>query len=203
MRRFALSLVCLSAFGCVEPEAFHCDRNEDCISSAGMGWCEPTSYCSYAEPRCASGRRYSDLAGPFAGECVVPGENDSAITVADDTSNDGDANDDAASDESMGDESATDEAGETGENGDDPLPTDAHLVWSRLVSHPSGGSDRFLAVALADDRIVAAGQQLGDLSFVALAPGNGDVLTSLIHHVGGSDDAVHSFVPGTQGELVA
>lgn len=203
LRMIALALACPSASACVAPDAFRCDRNEDCVSATGMGWCEATSYCSYTEDRCASHRRYSDLAGPFAGECVVPGDNDSAITIADDTANDGGASDDAASDESAGDDAASDDAGDTGEGDDEPLPTGAHLVWSRLVAHPSGGSDRFLAVSLSDDRIVAAGQQLGDLSFVALAPGTGDVLTSLLHNVGGTDDAVHSFVQGAAGELVA
>lgn len=196
--RIALSLACVSSIGCVEADAFHCDRREDCVSAAGMGWCEATSYCSYAEQRCASGRRYSDLAGPFAGECVVPEDGESPSTVADDA-----GSDDSANGESAADDTAGDEAGDTGEGDDEPLPTDAHVVWSRLVAHPSGGSDRFLAVLLSDDRIVAAGQQVGDLSFVALAAGTGDVLASLIHNVGGTDDAVHSFVLGSQGELVA
>lgn len=194
--RFAAwALSCASSLGCVVAEPFQCEQDEDCVSSAGMGWCEATSYCSYAEERCASNRRYSALAGPFAGVCVAPEDVESSITVADDT-----AGDDASGDEGSGGEDSDDGAGEdTGE----PLPTDGHLVWSRLVAGPAGGSDRFLAVVLDDERIVAAGQQHSDLSFVALDPGSGDVLASLQHNVGGTDDAVHSLVRGAAGELVA
>ena len=57
-------LACMTTIACVQADPFHCDANEDCVSSAGMGWCEPTSYCSYADERCDSRRRYSPLAGP-------------------------------------------------------------------------------------------------------------------------------------------
>lgn len=202
--RLAWVLACATPLACVEPDAFHCDQPEDCVSSAGMGRCEPTSYCSYDEARCESGHRYSELAGPLAGECVTP-EDDAAssITAPVDTASDESASDDAASDGAASDDGPGDESGETGDDGDAPVPTGGHLVWSRLVSHPAGGSDRFLAVALGDDRIVAAGQQQSDLSFFALAPANGDVVASMIHNVGGSDDAVHSLVLGAAGEIVA
>jgi hypothetical protein len=185
----------VTSVSCVLAEPFHCDQNEDCVSSAGMGWCEATSHCSYTDDRCPSDRRYSELAGSLAGDCVEPGNEESSITVADD----------AASDESTGDDAAVDDdAGETAsEDSGGPLPTDGHLEWSRLVAHPAGGSDRFLAVTLSADRIVAAGQQISDASFVALDPETGDVLTSLIHNVGGTDDAVHSLVLGQAGEFVA
>jgi hypothetical protein len=190
----------VTSIGCVLAEPFHCETDEDCVSSAGMGVCEATSYCSYDDDRCGSKRRYSELAGSFAGECVAPGDAESSITVAD-----GGESDEAANDETAGDDAAMDDdsggpANE--ESGDGPLPTDGHLVWSRLVAHPSGGSDRFLAATLTGDRIVAAGQQIGDLSFVALAPLTGDVLASLIHDVGGTDDAVHALVIGSAGEFV-
>jgi hypothetical protein len=190
----ALSLACVASIACVQADAFHCEQDEECISSAGIGRCEATSYCSYEDSRCASHRRYSELAGPFADACVAPGDAESSASVADD----------AASDESAGDDAASDDAGETaGDDGDAPLPSDGQLVWSRLVAHNAGGSDRFMAVILAGERIVAAGQQLGDSSFVALDPETGDVVASSIHNVGGTDDAVHSLVHGSAGELFA
>jgi hypothetical protein len=187
----AWSLACVTTVACVQAEPFRCDQDEDCVSSAGIGRCEPTSYCSYDDERCESDRRYSELAGPFAGACVAPEDEQSSNTVAD-----GGASDEASSDVS-GEETASEDSG------GGPLPSDGHLVWSRLVADAAGGSDRFLAVTLTGDRIVAAGQQLADLSFVALDPESGDVLASLSHNVGGSDDAVHSLLVGSQGELVA
>ncbi len=198
MRWVWYALACVATAGCVEAEAFHCDGNEDCVSSAGMGWCEATSYCSYADDRCGSERRYSELAGSLAGECVAPEGEESSITVAD-----GPASGESAGDESSNDESGGESGDDAGESGDGPIPSDGHLVWSRLVAHPGGGSDRFLAVMASSDRIVAAGQQLGDSSFVALNPLGGDVVTSLVHNVGGTDDAVHAFVLGQQGEIFA
>jgi hypothetical protein len=191
----AWSLACMTTIGCVQADPFQCDANEDCVSSRGVGRCEATSYCSYDDARCESNHRYSELAGPLAGECVAPADAESSITVADDT----------ASDETASGEASSDGAGETAGEDDSggPMPADGHLVWSRLVAHTAGGSDRFLAVTRTGERIVAAGQQLSDLSFVALDPETGDVLASLIHNVGGTDDAVHSLVLGSAGELVA
>ena len=191
----AWSLACVTTIGCVLAEPFHCEQDEDCVSSAGMGVCEATSYCSYDDERCASHRRYSELAGPFAGACVAPEHEESSITVAGSTASDDTASDEASSDEDAGETASEDSGG--------PLPSDGHLVWTRLVAHTGGGSDRFLAVILSDDRIVAAGQQVSDLSFVALDPLSGDVVASMIHNVGGTDDAVHSLVRGSEGEFVA
>jgi hypothetical protein len=188
----AATLAWATTGGCVLAEPFHCEQHEDCVSAAGMGRCEPTSYCSYDDERCESNRRYSDLAGPLAGACVAPIDEESSNTVADD----------AASEDTGGD-GADETTANDDEGGGGPLPSDGHLVWSRLVAHAAGGSDRFLAVTLAGERIVAAGQQIYDLSFVALDPQGGDVIASLVHNVGGSDDAVHSLVLGSQGEFVA
>lgn len=195
----AWSLACATTTGCVEADAFYCDQHEDCVSPAGLGRCEATSHCSYDDARCESSRRYSELAGALANACVEPEGQASSITESVDTASD----DDDASDEAAGDEAGSDESGAPSDDGGEPLPPGGELVWSRLVSHPEGGSDRFLAVALSDDRIIAAGQQLSDLSFVAIAPANGNVLASMIHNVGGTDDAVHSLVRGAAGELVA
>ena len=182
----------VATLGCVQAEPFHCQEDADCVSSIGRGRCEvATSYCSYDDDRCASHRRYSPLAGPLAGACVASGdEASSSATVAEGTS------DDDPSDDGSGETIASEESGE-------PLPSDGRLVWSRLVAHNAGGSDRFLAVALADDVVVAAGAQHSDLSFVALDPDTGDVLVATTHNAGGTDDAVHALVRGAGGEFYA
>lgn len=199
MRGFVWSwLLACATSGCVEADAFVCEQHEDCVSAAGPGRCEATSYCSYDDARCESNHRYSELAGPFAGECVMPEDAAASSITAPET-----ASDDSVGDESSDDDPASDGSGDTSEDDDEPMPTGAHLVWSRLVSTSAGASDRFLAVAVDGDRIVAAGQQQSDLSFVALAPGSGDVVASMIHNAGGSDDAVHSLVLGAAGEIVA
>ncbi|MBC8073583.1 MAG: hypothetical protein IAG13_35000 [Deltaproteobacteria bacterium] len=196
----AWALVCVATIGCVEAEPFRCDHHDDCVSSAGAGRCEPTSYCSYDDDDCASNRRYSELAGPFANACVAPDDAaPSSDSVADDTGGDETAGDETTGDETAGDASDEDASEASGE----APPASGQLVWSRLVADPEGGSDRFLAVARTGDRIMAAGQQVSDLSFVALDPETGDVVASLLHDVGGSDDAVHSLVLGDEGELVA
>lgn len=200
MRRRSLalawSLACASPLGCVVAEPFHCEQDEDCISAGGMGRCEPTSYCSYDDAQCGSSRRYSDLAGPLAGACVMP--DDGVSSIADDAGSEGDdaAGEDAADDAPAG-------TGDESSGGEVSEPTDGRLVWSRLVSHPDGGSDRFLAAIRTDDRIVAAGQQRTDLAFVAVDPANGDVVASKVHDVGGPDDAVHAIALGASGEIFA
>lgn len=190
-------VACGVGMGCVRPDAFVCDQDLDCVRAAGAGHCEETSYCSYDDALCSSRRRYSELAGPFAGECVMPEDvASSSPTGSGDTDDDVDVADDGGATEATPDDGSDDDGGA-------PTPSDGHLVWSRLVSHPSGGSDRFGALLITGDRIVAAGQQRTDLSIVALAAGSGDIVAQLVHDVGGSDDAVHALALGDGGELVA
>jgi hypothetical protein len=65
MVRLAL-LVALVA-GCL-PKTYHCSTSADCGAS---GMCEPTGYCGYADPSCASGLRYGDLSSSYTGQCVT------------------------------------------------------------------------------------------------------------------------------------
>ncbi len=56
--------------GC-QTEPFGCESNEQCQVDAAAGVCEANGYCSFSDPECASGRRYSNLAGGgLAGLCV-------------------------------------------------------------------------------------------------------------------------------------
>jgi len=56
--------------GC-QSEPFGCESNEQCQVDAAAGVCEANGYCSFSDPECESGRRYSNLAGGgLAGLCV-------------------------------------------------------------------------------------------------------------------------------------
>lgn len=64
--------LCVLVIGC-EPAApsFLCSNDQQC--GAG-GACEPTGFCSFADPGCASGRRYDAHAGALSEICVdTPG----------------------------------------------------------------------------------------------------------------------------------
>lgn len=64
--------VLLSA-GCQSDAVFECQSDDQCVSSGAPGMCQPSGYCSFADPECASGFRYGDSAAPgLAGQCVEP-----------------------------------------------------------------------------------------------------------------------------------
>jgi hypothetical protein len=64
--RVAICLAAL-ALGCQPPAPFECQTDSACSG----GTCEPTGYCSFADPTCASGKRYGELAAPgLSAECV-------------------------------------------------------------------------------------------------------------------------------------
>src|SRR5687768_6719195 len=68
----ALSLAGFLLAGCSPfsgASQFQCDSNEDC-QGALDGRCESTGFCSFLDDACPDGRRYGDLSGPFAGQCV-------------------------------------------------------------------------------------------------------------------------------------
>jgi len=53
--------------GCLRQTAFRCADNADCGTE---GACESIGYCSFADGSCPDGRRYGDLSGTNAGQCV-------------------------------------------------------------------------------------------------------------------------------------
>lgn len=63
--------VAVLATGCVDLGPYRCDELDDCRRGEVVGVCEPTGYCSYPDEDCPSGRRYSDLAGALADDCVA------------------------------------------------------------------------------------------------------------------------------------
>ena len=50
---------------------FPCERSDECVKGGEPGVCEPTGFCSFDDPGCPAGRRYTDHASiDIAGECV-------------------------------------------------------------------------------------------------------------------------------------
>ncbi|MBA3398048.1 MAG: hypothetical protein H0T89_35815 [Deltaproteobacteria bacterium] len=66
----ALAGVVLGLSSCLSKPRFECASTGDCASSSGPGVCEPDGFCSFTDASCPSGRRYGDLSGPQANQCV-------------------------------------------------------------------------------------------------------------------------------------
>ena len=61
--------------GCTPVErAFHCADSAQCVNDTLQGTCEATSWCSFPDTACASGRRYGGFAGDGLGGACVMGE---------------------------------------------------------------------------------------------------------------------------------
>lgn len=67
-----LGVALLALGACGSAGSYECVTADACDSAAG-GVCEPSGYCSYADERCDSGRRFGQLAGAQRGECVALG----------------------------------------------------------------------------------------------------------------------------------
>lgn len=64
----AVSAILTLAYACGDG-AFGCQDSAQCGDG---GICETVGYCSFADDDCPSGRRFGELAGDFAGMCVLP-----------------------------------------------------------------------------------------------------------------------------------
>jgi hypothetical protein len=64
--------------GCIEPRAFPCDGDAQCVLDGEQGECvTDIGYCSYPDAMCPSGLRFEALAVGHEGECVaVEGDSD-------------------------------------------------------------------------------------------------------------------------------
>jgi hypothetical protein len=63
----------LGLAACVSPSPYLCERDGDCADGERAGTCEPTGYCSFADPSCPGERRYGGLAGELGGTCLAAG----------------------------------------------------------------------------------------------------------------------------------
>ncbi len=66
------------ATGCSAGATFACTETAQCRSGAAAGTCQPTGFCSFADPSCDTGQRYDPTAGDrLGGACVTTGDQDS------------------------------------------------------------------------------------------------------------------------------
>src|SRR5882724_6019023 len=62
------ALAVAAAAACVRPAGtFMCSSSDQCT---GGGICQPIGWCSFYDPNCQSGQRYSDASGGLSGVCV-------------------------------------------------------------------------------------------------------------------------------------
>jgi cysteine-rich repeat protein len=169
---------------CVVGGRYACNDDARCIDGDRVGVCEPTGYCSFADPSCDSGARYSRFAPPsLADRCTE-------VVVTDDSSSTGTT--------STGVVAGSDSSGAPGlDLGDPPVhpPPDAECgdgfvagfeacddgnlvqgdgcnndcvasgtpLWTVVIDGSAGGSDIVNAVAtMPDGDIVATGRSAGD-----------------------------------------
>jgi hypothetical protein len=79
MGQGALCCLALSLAGCRSlPASFHCHADAQCALGSAAGRCEATSFCSFADRSCPSGRRYSHSGDALGDRCV-----DDGVTAAD------------------------------------------------------------------------------------------------------------------------
>ena len=78
--KFMLALAVTVVFvmaGCESAlDDYQCTSDSDCNGGPLSGRCEATLYCSSEDTSCVSGRRYGEVSGPVAEECVGEGEDD-------------------------------------------------------------------------------------------------------------------------------
>ena len=65
-------LVIAAGSGCLGSDQFKCSTNVDCTRAAAQGRCEAVGFCSFEDANCEGGRRFGDLSGPFASQCIPP-----------------------------------------------------------------------------------------------------------------------------------
>lgn len=94
------------AWACGSAGAFACEDDAQCAGTGVTGTCEPSGYCSFADPTCESGRRYGARApADLAEACVVPIDPTSATDASDEADDDDDG--DTTSSDTTGTASAT------------------------------------------------------------------------------------------------
>lgn len=100
----------------MNPSAFLCSSDAECVASGSVGQCEPSGYCSFPNDDCDSGYAYGKDAGEgLAGKCVDP--SDSATSGRDD-----DDDDDAVTDGPDDDDDVDGSESNGDDDDDDVLP---------------------------------------------------------------------------------
>ena len=66
----AVALLTTASTGCLRETAFHCATDTDCAGAGAGAACEDVGFCSVDDGSCGGGRRFTELAGNYAGTCV-------------------------------------------------------------------------------------------------------------------------------------
>lgn len=176
---------------CVREQPYACNESSEC-STRSDGRCEPTGYCSYPDDRCASRRRYGDLAGRLADRCVDDDAAGTTTTSAVDSSSTTAM--DVAGESSSGESDCT---------GDCPVPGGEER-WSLVLPGPGDGPDTLHAViVMANGNVAAAGGSFDGDSDVLLVTltADGELVTRVDHDELGGDDEALALLQGPAGEL--
>lgn|GEM_PF-4832002 len=153
--------------GCSAGATFDCSEAAQCRSGAVAGTCQPTGFCSFADPSCETGQRYDPTAGDsLAGACVTTGDQDSdgdgvrdnvddcvAIANADQADTDMDGRGDACDNCPM-----LANAGQNDEDGD--LRGDACDNCPHLKNADQADQDNDLVGDLCDPHIATTGDKI-------------------------------------------
>lgn len=81
--------------GCLRSTQFRCAEDSDCARGGAIGRCESVGYCSFDDASCDGGRRYGELSGPYAGQCIgdTTPMDDAGVDAPDATPDDDDDDD--------------------------------------------------------------------------------------------------------------
>jgi hypothetical protein len=183
---------------CVSIEPWACEGDEDCRSASGAGRCEETRYCSYPDDGCTSTRRYSDLAGPYAGLCTEPEpETGSSSGAAEPVTSSGEPVESSTGAGSSGES-------DTGTGCVSPCVPGGTERWSLVLQGGMPGSDKLNAVIeLGTGDLLAVGfvyEATRDAFLVQVSP-EGEVVASRAYDVAGQTDNANDVVLGTDGGL--
>jgi hypothetical protein len=66
----ALAALVVTGGACLQRPSFECTQSSECSGVGAGAVCEADGFCSFTDEACDSGRRYGELSGPNAGECV-------------------------------------------------------------------------------------------------------------------------------------
>lgn len=68
--RALIAMLVVAGTACLKPSAFECATDRDCVYAGAQGTCEAVGRCSFPDPSCTSGRRFGELSGTYADQCV-------------------------------------------------------------------------------------------------------------------------------------